>query len=94
MDCRALEHGRIIVQEFPYELRHCIRMAYLEDQIVGCHRELQDGGALPVLWWKVLLLHILHYVGVLAVQANALGILWCTVDKLPMHTMDPALYAR
>jgi hypothetical protein len=39
-------------------------------------------------------LHILHYVGVLAVQANALGILWCVVEKLQLHTTNPALHTH
>jgi hypothetical protein len=49
IDYRASEHDRIIVQELPYELRHYIRVAYLEDQSLRCHRELQDGGMLPLL---------------------------------------------
>jgi hypothetical protein len=40
------------------------------------------------------MLHILHCVGVLVVQANTLGILRCAVKKLLMRAMDPTLHAR
>jgi hypothetical protein len=86
LDCHAPEHDHIIVEE--------LHMANLEDKSLVCHKELQDGSAFLILWRKVHVLHILHYVAVLAVQANTLGIHRCTVEKLPLHVTDPLLYAR
>jgi hypothetical protein len=38
-----------VLQEILEQLRHMIDPTYLEDQNLGCHRELKDGGTLMAL---------------------------------------------
>jgi hypothetical protein len=45
-DSRAIESDGGVLQEFLEQLRHAIGPTYLEDQYLGRHRELKDGGTL------------------------------------------------
>jgi hypothetical protein len=47
-------------------------MNYLEDERLLGDGKLEDGGALPLLDWKIHLLHIWNHVSVHNVQPNTL----------------------
>jgi hypothetical protein len=53
---------------------------HLEDERLLGDGKLEDGGALPLLEWKIHLLHIWHYVSVHDIQPNTLD--RCIVQKL------------
>jgi hypothetical protein len=72
MDSRPAESDGVVLQEFLEQLRHFISPTYLEDQILGRHREMKDDGTL--------ILSTLAWVGELAVQVHTLN--RCGVHEL------------
>jgi hypothetical protein len=62
----------------------------LEDERLVGYKELEDGGALPLLQWKIHLLHIWYRISVLGVQPNKLD--QCIVQKLLLDLPDPLLH--
>jgi hypothetical protein len=46
VDSRTAESNGVVLQEFLEQLRHFMSPTYLEDQNLGRHRELKDGGTL------------------------------------------------
>jgi hypothetical protein len=63
-------------------MRHVIGLTYLEDQNLGCHRELKDGGTLMV--------PTLARAGELVVQARTLD--RCGVEEPLLDGTDPHLH--
>jgi hypothetical protein len=78
-DSRTTEFDGGVLQEFLEQLRHAIGLTYLEDQYLGRHQELKDGGTLRDL-----------VSGELTVQAHALD--WCGVEEPSLDGMDPLLH--
>jgi hypothetical protein len=81
-DSRAAESDGGVLQEFLEQLWHAIGSTYLEDQNLGCHQELKDGGTL--------IAPTLARVGELAVQAHTLD--RCSVQELLLDGADPLLH--
>jgi hypothetical protein len=70
-DSRAAESNGGFLQEILEQLRHMIGQINLEDQNLGCHRELKDGGTLMA--------PTLARAGELAVQAHTFD--RCSVEE-------------
>jgi hypothetical protein len=51
-----------------------------------CHRELKDGGVLPLLVWKFLLPDIPWCIRELATHADTLD--WCGIEELLLDVAD------
>jgi hypothetical protein len=68
-----------VLQDFLEQLWHTIGLTYLEDQYLGCHQELKDGGTLRDLMS-----------GELTVQAHALD--RCGIEEPSLDGADPLLH--
>jgi hypothetical protein len=80
-DSRTAKFDGGVLQEFLEKMRHAIGPTYLEDQNLGRHRELKDGGTL---------IELIAGGGELTVQAHTLD--RCGVEEPLLDGEDPLLH--